>query len=126
MNPILTVDDLEVAQFIYMMLNNQTLRRIITTITTKTVLILGRFTEERKAVLDAVREELRQQDYVPIIFDFEPPPTRDLTEIVSTLAHIARFIVADITDPKSIPQELESISENPITEFKKSRWPRRN
>lgn len=107
--PYITVDDLEVAQFIYMMLNNQNLRRVINTITTKTVLILGRFTDESKAVLDALRDELRQQDYVPIMFDFERPTTRDFTETVSTLAHIARFIVADITDPKSIPQELESI-----------------
>jgi len=29
-------------------------------------LILGRFTEERKRVLDALREELRSRDYLPI------------------------------------------------------------
>jgi hypothetical protein len=37
------------------------------------VLILGRFTEERKLVLDALREELRQRCYLPILFDFEKP-----------------------------------------------------
>jgi hypothetical protein len=31
---------------------------VIDTITSKAVLILGRFTDERKAVLDALREEL--------------------------------------------------------------------
>jgi uncharacterized protein YjbI with pentapeptide repeats len=107
--PTITVDDLEVAQFIYLMLNNQKVRHVINTITTKVVLILGRFTQERKATLDALREELRQQDYLPIIFDFDQPATRDLTETVSTLAHMSRFIIADITDPRSIPQELQTI-----------------
>jgi hypothetical protein len=40
------------------------------------VLILGRFTEERKLVLDALREELRQRCYLPILFDFEKPRWR--------------------------------------------------
>ena len=73
------------------------------------VLILGRFTDERKAVLDALREELRKRDYLPILFDFEVPATRDITETVSLLARMARFIIADLTDPSSIPQELQAI-----------------
>jgi len=72
-------------------------------------LILGRFTAERKAVLDAIREELRRRDYLPILFDFEPPANRDIRETVSTLAHMSRFIIADITDARSISQELEAI-----------------
>src|SRR5262249_54703024 len=56
--PEITVDNIEVAQFIYLMLHNQTIRDVIDTITSKVVLILGRFTDERKAVLDALREEL--------------------------------------------------------------------
>jgi hypothetical protein len=32
------------------------------------VLILGRFTDERKEVLDALRDELRKRDYLPIPF----------------------------------------------------------
>ena len=35
----------------------------------KTVLILGRFTAERKAVLDALRDELRKRNYLPILFE---------------------------------------------------------
>jgi Pentapeptide repeats (8 copies) len=107
--PEITVDNIEVAQFIYLMLNNQKVRNVIDTITSKAVLILGRFTDERKAVLDALREELRKRDYLPILFDFAVPATRDITETVSLLARMARFIIADLTDPSSIPKELEAI-----------------
>lgn len=107
--PTIQVDRLEMAQFIYLLLNNETIRHVIDTITSKVVLILGRFTPERKAVLEAVREELRKRDYLPVVFDFEKPSSRDLTETVSTLAHMAKFVIADLTDPRSLPQELATI-----------------
>jgi uncharacterized protein YjbI with pentapeptide repeats len=47
--PEVTVDDLEVAQFVYLLLHNEKLRKVIDTVTSKVVLILGRFTPERKA-----------------------------------------------------------------------------
>jgi len=107
--PKITVDDLETAQFIYLLLNNQAFRNVIETFTSKAVLILGRFTEERKRVLDAMRDELRNRDFLPILFDFEKPSTRNLTETISILAKLSRFIIADLTDAKSIPQELSHI-----------------
>jgi uncharacterized protein YjbI with pentapeptide repeats len=107
--PEITVDHIEVAQFIYLLLHNEKIRDVIDTITSKAVLILGRFTDERKAVLDALREELRKHNYLPILFDFSVPATRDITETISLLARMARFIVADLTDPSSIPKELETI-----------------
>ena len=107
--PTITVDNLKIAQFIYLLLNNEEIRDVIDTLTTKSVLILGRFTPERKAVLDALREALRTYRYLPILFDFEKPSSRNMTETVSTLAHLSRFIIADLTDPSSIPQELYAI-----------------
>lgn len=110
--PQITVDNLEVAQFVYLLLHNEKIRGVIDTLTTKSVLILGRFTEERKAVLEAIKNELRQRNYVPILFDFEKPASRDLTETIVTLAHLSRFVIADITDAKGIPQELQAIVPN--------------
>src|SRR6266568_4864213 len=107
--PRITLDNLEMAQFIYLLLNNQKIRSVIDTITSKVVLILGRFTLERKTVLDALRNELRQHNYSPILFDFEKPASRDLTETVSTLAHLARFIIVDLTDPSSAPHEVAAV-----------------
>jgi hypothetical protein len=107
--PEITVDNIEVAQFVYLLLYNQKIRAAIDAITSKAVLILGRFTHERKAVLDALRNELRKRDYLPILFDFDVPATRDITETVTLLARMSRFIIADLTDPSSIPKELEAI-----------------
>lgn len=107
--PRLTVDNLEVAQFIYLLLTNRKLRDVIDTVGRKAVLILGRFTPERKAVLEAIRDELRRENYLPILFDFDVPETRDVTETVTLLAHMSRFIIADLTEPSSIPKELELI-----------------
>jgi hypothetical protein len=66
----ITVDNLEVAQFIYLLLNNKQIRDVIDTITSKVVLILGCFTSERKIILDAM------------------PAHRDITETVSTLVFV--------------------------------------
>ena len=85
---------------------------MIDTITSKAVLILGRFTDERKAVLDALREELRKREYLPILFDFEKPRSRDTDETITLLARMAKFIIADVTDAKAVLQELRGIVPN--------------
>jgi hypothetical protein len=92
--------------------SNQKLRDVINTIAEKAVLILGRFTPERKDVLDAIGEALRQDGYVPIMFDFERPTGRDFTETLMTLAGMCLFIIVDITSPKSSPLELQALVPN--------------
>jgi hypothetical protein len=104
----ITVDNLEVAQFVYLLLHNEKIRDILDTIGRKGVLILGRFTKERKAVLDAIRNRLSQLGFVPMMFDFQRPTQRDFTETIKTLAGLSRFIIADITNPKSSPLELQA------------------
>jgi hypothetical protein len=105
----ISVDDLETAQFLHLLITNKKLRRIIDTVTSKVVLLLGRFTPDRKAVLDAIRVRLRELNYIPVMFDFEKPEHRDTLETVTLLARLARFVIADITDPRSIPQELTAV-----------------
>jgi hypothetical protein len=108
------VDNLEVAQFVYLLLNNEKIRTVIDTITSKAVLILGRFTPERKDILNTIRDELRKRDYLPILFDFEKPNSKDLTGTLLTLANMAGFIIADLTDPSSVPYELARLVPNTV------------
>jgi hypothetical protein len=91
------------------MLHNQKIRDVIDTITSKAVLILGRFTDERKAVLNALREELRKRNYLPILFDFDKPTSQTTDETITLLARMSRFVIADISDAKSVLQELRAI-----------------
>ncbi len=105
-------DSLQVAQFLYLLLNNRTIRDVIETVGKKAVLILGRFDEQRKPILEALRNELRLAGLVPILFDFEGPRNRDITETVSILAHLARGVIADLSEARSVPQELTTIIPN--------------
>jgi uncharacterized protein YjbI with pentapeptide repeats len=104
-DPAVTVNDIEVAQFIYFMLENKKIRRVINALTSKAVLILGRFTKKRKEILNALRDKLSEMDYLPIIFDFEKPTDRDFTETILTLACLSKFVIIDLTDPKCSPHE---------------------
>lgn len=107
--PLITVDNIKVAQFVYLILNNREIRDVINTLTSKSVLILGRFAiPERKAILDALRDKLRQYDLLPIVFDFDRPTDKDFTETIKTLAGMCYFVIADVTNPKSSPLELQA------------------
>lgn len=105
----ITVDDLDVAQFVDLLLRREKLRNVIDTITTRAVLILGRFTPERKLILDTAADELRAHNLLPIIFDFEGSPERDLTETIKILAGMSLFVIADVSTPRSSPLELQAI-----------------
>lgn len=94
------------------MLNNRKIRDIIDTIGKKAVLILGRFSADCKVILTVIREEVRKKGYLPILFDFEKPDSRTFIETVSTLAHMSRFIIADISEAKLVLQEIEHVVRN--------------
>ena len=106
--PAITVDNIEVAQFIYLLLHNEKIRDVIDTIGKKGVLLLGRFTEGRIQILERLREKLRSLGLVPMVFNFDKPETKDFTETVRLLANLSRFVIVDITNPRSTPLELQA------------------
>jgi hypothetical protein len=107
-----TVDRLDVAHFVYSARTGAALGAAIDAMTDKLILILGRFTKERKPVLNLIRDELRHRrpSYSPVVFDFKQPTNQDLTGAVETLARLARFIIVDLTDPSSVPHELATLT----------------
>ena len=45
---------------------------------------------------------------VILLFDFDRPTDKDFTETIKTLAGLCYFVIADITNPKSSPLELQA------------------
>ena len=106
--PEITVDNIEVAQFVYLLLHNEKIRDVIDTIGKKGVLLLGRFTEGRIQILERLREKLRSLGFVPMVFNFDKPETKGFTETVRLLVNLSHFVIVDITNPRSAPLELQA------------------
>ncbi|GAK56068.1 pentapeptide repeat protein [Candidatus Vecturithrix granuli] len=100
--PIVSIDELDVAQFMYLLLHNPKIPHIFQTLPSQLVILLGRFGQERKPVLDELRDALRQHDYMPVLLDFHRPENQDFTHLVTTITRFARFIIVDFTQPKTI------------------------
>lgn len=103
------VDSIETASLVYLLLNSRAVRDIINTLTSYAVLILGRFAlPERKRILDTLKSSLRDQNLIPLVFDFERPIDKDFTETIRTLVGLSAFVIVDVTNPKSAPLELQA------------------
>ena len=105
--PTVMVDDLEVAQFIHLLLNREKLRNVLNTMTQKGVLILGLFGDGGLELLQAVAARIREMGYLPMLFDFDPIKSRTITQTVITMVGLARFVIADVSGP-SVLKELEA------------------
>jgi hypothetical protein len=106
--PEVTVDNFESAQLVYLLLHDTNIRSVFDTMARKGVLLLGRFTERRIVVLERLRDELRQRGYLPVIFNIDKAETKDFTETVRLLAGMSHFVIADITNPRTAPLELQA------------------
>jgi len=107
----LEVDGLDLASFMYLTLNNRNISRIIDAASQKWVLILGRFTEG-KEILEAIEGAMKEWGFIPIIFDFPPPDSRDLIETLLLIAGLSAFVVVEMTNPRSTPLEVMAIVPN--------------
>ena len=114
---IIRVDDIEIAHFINLIMKHERIRKVISASICKCVLLLGRFRDDRRPVLDALADCVRAHGLIPMIFDFPRPEERDLVETVTILASLSSFIIADITCPRSVPQEAQAIVPNFMVPF---------
>jgi hypothetical protein len=99
------IDHIEAAHLLYLVSTKGKLKTVIDAMTARVVLLLGNFGSGRKAILNAIRDKLADLEYSPVIFDFAAPIDRDLIETVALLAGLSRFVIADLTQPRSTPLE---------------------
>ena len=76
--PTITVDNLNIAQFVNSMLRkSDEVGHVIDNVPVKPVLILGRFSPDRQDILDTIRNVLRGRGLIPIFFDLERTTEKD-------------------------------------------------
>jgi Pentapeptide repeats (8 copies) len=102
------VDDLRVAQFHNIVDEPGAVGKLLAATTQRVVLILGRFTPRRKAVLNALARALGRRGKIAIIFDFPTPEQREISDTVRFIAGMSEFVVVDLTDASSVPLELQA------------------
>jgi uncharacterized protein YjbI with pentapeptide repeats len=107
--PVLSVDSLQTAQLVGMLLHHEKARYEVFSITLNTVLVIGRFAPDRKPVLEAIKEALRRGEYSPLVLDFNLPGSGDKNELVKTLGKMSRFVIADLTDDRGIAETLDAV-----------------
>lgn len=107
----LMVDNIELAQFIYYLSNHKKMRDTLNILNKRGVLLLGKFKDGGLARLYKLRDWFSEQNYLPMIFDFDRPASLDYTETVITLSGLSKLVVADLSG-NSVPQELHAILSN--------------
>jgi hypothetical protein len=91
-------------------LDNRKLGGVLEEIQQVLVLLLGNFSGKNLDRLLRLQGELQGRDLHPVIFDFERPSSSDYGETVRLLAGLSGFVIADMSDPRSVVMELQLIA----------------
>ena len=91
----MTVDDIEIAQFIYTIVDNQKISKMIDSMRTKTVLILSSFDDSSKITVTALKDSIRNHGLIPLLFTFQKPKHKGLMGTVRTMAELSAFVIID-------------------------------
>ena len=102
------VDDVLAASLLSLLIEPGAVSALINAGSKNVVLLLGRFSPKRMPVLRLLADVLRTKDKIPIIFDFAGPDDRELSDTVRLLATLSEFVIVDLSDPRSVPLELQA------------------
>lgn len=109
LNEITKIYDIELAHLINLLTDNSKFSSIIRGVQSSFVLILGSFGDNLPNLQMLKDEILRHEEYVPILFDWNKEHNLDFLETIILLAGFSKFIVVDLSGPRSVPAELQAI-----------------
>ena len=75
----------------------------------KAALMLGSYPHERKAFLNALREEIRKAGFVPLLFDLANAGGADYSGLVLRLAKLAPFVLVDLGGMETLSREIKEL-----------------
>ena len=96
--PALTVDNLEAAQFLYLLAQNAYTSAIHSSLTRHIILICGQFTSERKAAYQTILPDLWERNYVPVFVDVLTLEAHTHIALINALIGISSGVVVDLSD----------------------------
>jgi uncharacterized protein YjbI with pentapeptide repeats len=97
---VMTIDDLEMAQFVYLAQHSRILERC-----GRIVLVAGAF-REQAGLLATLKEALGASGYVPLSFDLAQSHK---AQRLLTLTRLARFLLLDLTDLLFLPVSVQTL-----------------
>ena len=108
-NPVVILDNLEISRMISRSLYHSGLQKGVEQSSSPIVLILGRFFDSRKKIIEGMKEQLRSKHYIPVSLE-SPVPAPRMKEFLLKLARHSLFIIADMTGAEDLFRSLVSIA----------------
>lgn len=109
--PVIAVDDFEAAQFVYLLLNNTHIQRLVDFSGRRAVLILGAFPEGETTILEKIRAMLREMDYVPLLMNVDQYKSSVSKDALRTLMKISRFCIIDAGNLKELEADINLVAD---------------
>jgi hypothetical protein len=100
----------DAAREIIQAFGNRSISAVVDEVQSRVVLLLGNFAGAGIDRLVALQAALERCGFHPVIFDFERPRSADYGETIRLLAGLSGFVVAEMTDPRSVAMELQLIA----------------
>lgn len=98
LEPAITVDHLEAAQFLYLLYQNAYTPAFHSSLMRHIILILGQFTPERKETFKTILHDFWEQNYVPVFVDVTTFQDHTHAAMINALIGLSSGILIDLSD----------------------------
>jgi len=94
----ITIDHLEAAQFLYLLSQNAYTPAVHSSLTQHIILIVGRFTPERKKAFQTILHDVWERNYVPVLVDVLTLEAHTHAALINALIGMSSGVLVDLSD----------------------------